>query len=212
VGHIAVSIRGLEEVEPISNMHLATTATTAASQTYSFKLTNHPTANAPQQSIMNLDRQSLGIIISRVLGIYVLVQAIDYFPMIPMYLRDFEADFLARFPLALGFLMILGLSYFLLAHASRVSRFLMSETQEGHTSGAVDADSVIRTAFFIIGGFLLVRAIPSLIGQVALYYQDTLVGPAAVANILQSGAQLLLGLFLVIGGGSWNSLLRKLRS
>ena len=162
---------------------------------------------------MNIDRQSLGIIISRILGIYVLVHALDYFPMIPAYFRGTQAtDILSRLPAAGAFLFTLGLSYFLLVHSSRASQFLMSETQELPKSGSIDLESVARTAFLIIGGFLVVRSIPPLIGQIVLYSQNVLMGPAAGAEIVQSSVQLLLGLFLVIGGRTFESLLRRLRS
>ena len=162
---------------------------------------------------MNLDRQSLGIIISRILGIYTLVHALDFFPLIPNFIRDSQAtDFLSGLPLAVAFLVTLGLSYFLLAHAPRASRFLMSATQDHPKPGSFDRDSVVRDAFLIVGGFLVVQAIPPIVGQFFLYSQDVIFGPGAVATILRSLVQLLLGLFLVIGGGTLKGLLRRLRS
>lgn len=160
---------------------------------------------------MNLDRHSLGIIISRVLGIYILVHALDFFPLIPVFVRDFHATgFLSKLPLTVAFLAILGMSYFLLAHAPRASRFLMSETHDSPNSGSIDQDSVVRTAFLIIGGFLLVRSFPTFVSQLYRHFEHVIVGSGAVAAILESLVQLLLGLFLVIGGGTFAGLLRRM--
>lgn len=161
---------------------------------------------------MRLTNHSLGIIIARVIGIYILLHAISYMAFISNFFRDEQATLRGLFSALVAFLATLGLSYIFLAHASKASRYLMSETDEGTTSEPLTEGTVVRTTFLIYGGFLVIQAIPTLVGSLSLYIQGVHEGPAAISVVVEVALRLLIGLYLVVGGGSWERFLRKLRS
>ncbi len=161
---------------------------------------------------MNLDRQSLGILISRIIGIYILLQAISYLAFVSNYFQYADGTWRGLLSAIVAFLLTLGLSYFFLAHAPKASRFLMSDTQEAANSDSIDQASIVRVAFLIIGGFLVVQALPGLTSNLCLYSEGLLVGPRAIAYLGEGAVRLAIGLFLIIGGGSWQRFLLKMRS
>ena len=109
---------------------------------------------------MALSNHSIGILISRVVGIQILVGAIGYFSSV---------GFLPTPSLLIAFFLHLGLAYILLLRAPLVAEFLMSETTPPKHDTPLSIEKVTTVAFIIIGVSLLIRTVPELVGTLVLH-------------------------------------------
>jgi hypothetical protein len=164
-------------------------------------------------TIMSLDRTSLGIIISRVLGIYVVVTAVQYFPMMSsLFLGPEYNRGLFSIVVVAGFFLHLALGYVLLVHAPRVAAFLVSETSvDPEASDRLDADTIASTAFIIIGVTLLLRGLPTFAEQLTLRLSGVKGGIASDALLVGLAVQALIGIYLILDRKGLINLIRRIR-
>lgn len=151
---------------------------------------------------MALSNHSIGILISRVVGIQIFVGAMGYFSGV---------GFLPTPSLLIGFFLQLGLSYILLLHAPRVATFLMSETEPSEHSTLLTIEHVTTAAFIIIGVSLLVKVIPQLVGTFTLHTLNEFQG-RNIGRLLPQVIEVALGVWLTVGAKGIALFIEKMRS
>ena len=149
---------------------------------------------------MPLTKQSIGILVSRIIGIQLFLTAVAYVPMVGTF---------SLLYLLLGFSLHLGLSYVFLMHAGLVATFLMSETSTERGSN-FKIEQVTTAAFIILGVLVLVKAIPELLAT-AFSEQFALRGRVLML-VGQKAIELALGAWLVFGSKGIARIIERIRS
>lgn len=152
---------------------------------------------------MSLTNHSIGILASRILGLYALITAVGYIP--PM------GSLPSAFVLT-GFFLYAGLAYILLFQASRVATFLMKETSSTEHTSSLTIDQVTAAAFMVIGLLLVAKAIPHLVGTVVMRPLADLTAGRFLASLIQQTIEIALGVWLMFGAKGISNMIQRLRS
>ncbi|MBI3578319.1 MAG: hypothetical protein HY276_08485 [Ignavibacteriales bacterium] len=151
---------------------------------------------------MALTNHSIGILISRILGIYAFFGALAYFPGVEFFTLWYSLT---------GFFLHLGLSYFLLMHAPLVATFLMSETEPSEHTTSLTIEQVTTVAFIIIGVITLMRVIPQLAGTFTLHTLGEFQG-RNITRLLPQALEVGLGVWLTFGAKGIAKFIERVRS
>lgn len=152
---------------------------------------------------MSLTNHSIGILVSRTLGIYVFILALSYIPAIGS---------LPTGVVLTGLLLDLSLSSILLFRASWVSTFLIKGTTDTEHASPLTIDQVTTAAFVIIGLMAVVRAVPELIGTLLTRPLADLTAGRFFASLIQWSIQIGLGVWLMFGAKGISTMIQRLRS
>lgn len=151
---------------------------------------------------MALSNHSIGILVSRIFGIYAFISTIGYFSGVGIFPISFSIT---------GFFLHLGLSYVLLLQAPRVATFLMSEMTPSEHDTPLTIEKITTVAFILIGVSLLVKVIPQLVGTFTLHTLNEFQG-RNIGRLLPQVIEVALGVWLTVGAKGIALFIEKIRS
>ncbi len=152
---------------------------------------------------MPLSTHSIGILISRIFGLYILISMLGYVQpsaLFPLWLT------------VLAFLLHLALGLFFLSQAPRISGYLMSGTSSSGSDSHLSLDQLTALALVIIGILTIVRALPLFVGELIVQLFPAQGAERPNFFIIRHLLELALGIWLTIGTQQILKLIKRFRS
>ena len=152
---------------------------------------------------MPLTTHSIGILISRIFGLYILISMLGYIQpsaLFPIWLT------------VLAFLLHVALGLFFLSQAPRISGYLMSGTNSSESDSHLSLDQLTTLALVIIGILTIVRVLPLFVGELIVQLFPVRGVERPNFFIIRHFLELALGIWLTVGTQSILRLIKRFRS
>ena len=169
---------------------------------------------------MSTTNDRIGFIAFRLTSVYLLLRALDILSSLGVFLantrgesrsaQDSEVLIVTYF---LWFILYIASALIFYRQARKLAAFFLAEENDGKMeSSAADEWYLERIAYTVVGVFILATTLPHISRVIYLVLYSEVHSQALTAEIVASMTSIIVGLFLVFGAKTLQSIIRNARS